>query len=66
MKKTYVLVGVNTAISLLRPGAKFCLSNTQFIEWDDPRPAPSWDEIMETVKKIKDFEDSIPSMEIVS
>jgi hypothetical protein len=64
MKKTYVLVGVNTAISLLRPGAHYCLSNTQFIEWNDPRPAPSWDEIMETVKKIKDFEDTIPSMEI--
>ncbi len=64
MKKTYVLVGVNTAISLLRPGAQYCLSNTQFIEWNDPRPAPSWEEIMDTVKKIKEFEDTIPSMEV--
>lgn len=63
MKKTYVLVGVNTAISLLRPGAKYALYNTDFIEWNDPRPAPSWEEIMETVKKIKDFEDTIPSIE---
>lgn len=62
MKKIYAITGVNTAISLLRPGAQFCLSNTEFIEWNDPRPAPTWDEIMETVVKIKDFEDTIPSI----
>lgn len=62
MKKVYAITGVNTAISLLRPGAQFCLSNTEFIEWNDPRPAPTWDEIMETVSKIKDFEDTIPSI----
>lgn len=64
MKKTYALVGVNTAIFLLRPGAQFCLSNTEFIEWNDSRPAPTWDEIMETVLKIKEFEDTIPSIDL--
>ncbi len=64
MKKTYVLVGVHTAISLLRPGAHFCLSNTNFIEWNDPRPMPSWNEIVETLEKIKNFEDTIPCIEL--
>lgn len=64
MKKTYVLMGVHTAISLLRPQAKYCLSNTEFIEWDDPRPMPTWDEISETLKRIKDFEDTISSIEL--
>ena len=63
MKKTYAITGVNTAISLLRPGALFCLSNTEFVEWNDPRPAPTWEEIMETVAKIKEFEDTIPSID---
>lgn len=63
-RTTYVITGVNTAISLLRPGAQFCLSNKDFIEWNDPRPAPSWEEIMETVKKIKEFEDNIPCIEL--
>jgi hypothetical protein len=62
-RKTYVLTGVGTAISLLRPGAQFCLSNTSFIEWNDPRPAPTWEEIEETLKKIQAFEDTIPCIE---
>lgn len=62
--RTYVLTGVNTAISLLRPGAKYMINNTDMIEWNDPRPAPSWEEIVETLKKIKNFEDSIESVEL--
>ena len=27
--------------------------------WDDPRPKPSVEEVMETIEKIKAFEDSI-------
>jgi hypothetical protein len=64
MRKTYTITGVNTAINLLRPGAKYALHNTNFIEWNDLRPAPTWEEIMETVKKIKEFEDTIPCIEI--
>jgi len=63
-KKTYVLVGVNTAISLLRPGANYVLQNSDVIQWNDPRPAPSWDEILETLRKLREFEDSIESIEL--
>jgi hypothetical protein len=64
MKKIYVLCGINTAISLLRPNAKYTITNTNFIEWNDPRPAPTWEEIMETLTKIREFEDTIPSIEL--
>ena len=53
MRKTYVITGINTAISLLRPEAKYCLQNTNFIEWNDPRPAPTWDEIMKLSQKLE-------------
>lgn len=62
--RTYTITGVHTAINLLRPQAKYALSNTEFIIWEDPRPAPSWDEIQETIAKIRDFEDSIESVEL--
>jgi tRNA uridine 5-carbamoylmethylation protein Kti12 len=52
-------VGVDTAMQLLRPGAKWEISNTMFTRWEDPRPCPTWEEVMETVDKIKKFEDSI-------
>ena len=51
--------GVDTAIQLLRPGAKYQLRGTQFDFWLDPRPVPTWDEINDTIEKIKQFEDSI-------
>ena len=44
---------------LLRPGAKWEITNSYFSRWDDPRPCPSWQEVMDTVEKIKAFEDSI-------
>lgn len=64
MKKTYTLLCTHTAISLLRPGAQYTLSNTEFIEWNDPRPIPSWSEIEKTLEKIKEFEDGIDCIEI--
>lgn len=57
--KIYRLYGVNTAIQLLRPGSKWALQNKTFVEWNDPRPCPTWEEIDDTMKKIKAFEDSI-------
>lgn len=66
MRNTYTLFCVHTAISLLRPGAKYSLNNTEFIEWNDSRPIPSWEEIEETLKKIKNFEDSIECIEPIS
>jgi hypothetical protein len=58
--KTYQLLGVDTAIHLLRPGAKWeWTGGLGFTRWDDPRPQPSVEEVMETIEKIKAFEDSI-------
>lgn len=57
--KIYRLYGINTAMEMLRPGAKWEISNRIFTRWDDPRPCPTWEEIDETMEKIKNFEDSI-------
>lgn len=58
--KTYQLLGINTAIHLLRPGAKWeWTGGVGFTVWDDPRPKPSVEEVMETIDKIKAFEESI-------
>lgn len=57
--KIYRLYGVNTAMHLLRPDAKWEITNTEITRWDDPRPCPTWQEIEETMDKIKAFEDSI-------
>lgn len=57
--KKYQLFGINTAMHLLRPRAKWEITNCEFTRWDDPRPCPTWEEIDETMEKIKKFEDSI-------
>lgn len=57
--KIYRLYGVDTAMHLLRPGAKWEISNTMITRWEDPRPCPTWEELMDTMEKIKAFEDSI-------
>jgi len=57
--KLYQLYGIDTAMHLLRPGAKWEISNTMFTRWEDPRPCPSMEEVLDTMEKIKEFEDSI-------
>jgi hypothetical protein len=57
--KIYQLYGIDTAMHLLRPGAKWEISNTMFTRWEDPRPCPTIEEVFETMEKIKAFEDSI-------
>ncbi len=57
--KIYRLFGINTAMELLRPNAKWEISNRMITRWDDPRPMPTWEEIDATMEKIKAFEDSI-------
>ena len=57
--KIYQLYGIDTAMHLLRPGAKWEISNTMFTRWEDERPCPTMEEVMETMEKIKAFEDSI-------
>lgn len=58
----YRLYGINTAMELLRPGAKWEISNRIITRWDDPRPCPTWEEIDSTMEKIKAFEDSIKTI----
>jgi len=57
--KIYQLYGIDTAMHLLRPGAKWEISNTMFTRWEDPRPCPTMEEVLETMEKIKAFEDTI-------
>lgn len=57
--KAYQLVGIEVAMQLIRPGARWEISNRQFTIWDDPRPRPTWEEVMDVVEKLKAFEDSI-------
>jgi hypothetical protein len=59
MQKHYILYGVDSAIKLLRPGARWEFTNSGFTLWDDPRPCPTMEEIKDTLEKIKAFEDSI-------
>lgn len=55
----YRFYGVDVAIELLRPGAKWEMYNTTFTRWDDPRPQPTWEEVKETMEKVKKFEESV-------
>lgn len=57
--KIYMLYGIDTAMHLLRPGAKWEISNTMITRWEDSRPCPTWEELQDTMEKIKAFEDSI-------
>jgi len=57
--KIYRLMGIDTAMHLLRPGAKWEISNNVFTRWEDPRPCPTIEEVYETIDKIRAFEDSI-------
>ncbi len=43
--KVYKFLGIDTAMHLLRPGAKWEISNNVFTRWDDPRPCPSIEEV---------------------
>lgn len=58
--KAYQLVGIDTAMHLLRPGAKWEFTGgLGFTRWEDPRPCPSVEEVFETIEKIQKFEESI-------
>lgn len=60
--KVYRLMGIDTAMHLLRPGAAWEISNNTFTRWEDPRPCPSIEEVHWVIEKIKEFEDSIPTI----
>ena len=60
--KIFRLYGINTAMELLRPGAKWEISNRMITRWEDSRPMPTWEEIDATMEKIKAFEESIETI----
>lgn len=60
--KKYQLYGIDSAMQLLRPNAKWEIHNRTITVWEDDRPCPTWDEIDATMAKIKAFEDSIPTI----
>lgn len=62
-KKVYRLYGINMAIEMLRPGAKWeWTGGVGFTRWDDPRTKPAIEEIEETMEKIRAFEDSVKTI----
>lgn len=60
--KIYRFYGIDTAMDMLRPGAKWEIENTKFTVWEDERPCPTIEEVFRTMDKIKVFEDSINTM----
>ena len=60
--KIYRLWGIDVAMQLLRPNAKWEISNGVFTRWDDPRPCPSIEEVYCVMDQIKEFEEKIPTI----
>jgi len=60
--KIYRFFGIDVAMQLLRPGAKWEISNGVFTRWEDPRPCPSMEEVYWVMDKIKEFEENIPTI----
>ena len=56
------MYGIDIAMQLLRPNAKWEISNNVFTRWEDPRPCPSISEVYWVMDKIREFEDSIPTI----
>jgi hypothetical protein len=61
-EKFYQLYGLNVAMYMLRPGARWEITNDHFSVWEDPRPCPTMEEVKETMEKIKAFEESIDTI----
>jgi len=57
--KIYRLYGINIAIELLRPKAKWEIYNNSFTKWEDPRPCPTIEEVHEVMELSKKFEDNV-------
>jgi|TARA_R110000787_G_scaffold163751_2_gene276903 hypothetical protein len=60
--KIYRFYGIDVAMELLRPKAKWEISNNVFTRWDDPRPCPTIEEVYEVMELSKKFEDKINSI----
>ena len=53
---------IQTAITLLRPGAVWKIKDGSFTEWHDERPCPSMKEVQETIKKINKFKREVKTI----
>jgi hypothetical protein len=60
--KIYRFYGIDVAMQMLRPGAKWEISNGVFTRWEDSRPCPSIEEVYWVMDRIKEFEDGIPTI----
>jgi hypothetical protein len=61
-EKIYRLTGIDSAIEMLRPGAKWEVTNSYFSRWDDDRPQPSMEEVQKVQKLAKEFEDKLDTV----
>ena len=62
MEKIYRLTGLDSAVEMLRPSAKWEISNHHFSKWDDDRPQPSMEEVKKVQKLAKEFEDKLDTI----
>jgi len=61
-EKIYRLTGIDSAIEMLRPGAKWEVTNSCFSRWDDDRPQPSMEEVKKVQQLAKEFEDKLDTI----
>jgi len=61
-EKIYRLTGIDSAVEMLRPGAKWEITNNYFSKWDDDRPQPSMEEVQKVQKLAKEFEDKLDTV----
>ena len=49
----YPVPGIDTAIKILRPNARWELANREFVNWecDDGTEPPTWDELLKEVER---------------
>jgi len=62
MEKIYRLTGLDSAVEMLRPSAKWEITNHHFSKWDDDRPQPSMEEVKKVQKLAKEFEDKLDTI----
>ena len=53
----YRFAAIDVVMQILRPNATFELYGDRIARWDDPRPQPTREEILEMLEAIKKFED---------
>ena len=61
-EKIYRLTGIDSAIEMLRPSAKWEITNHHFSKWDDDRPQPSMEEVKKVQKLAREFEDKLDTI----